>query len=100
MDTTSLESHLSRAASCLEESSVQSLLQELHSCEQQLVASRFIRRTDPTGAFRRVRVPEVEAALIHVSRALSLIESNPQNPDEARDSINNARMELSHAVAV
>jgi hypothetical protein len=100
MDTTSLESHLNRAASCLEESSVQSVLQELHSCEQQLVASRFIRRADASGALRRVRVPEVEAALIHVSRALSLIETNPQRSEEVLDSINHARMELAHAAVI
>jgi hypothetical protein len=100
MEIASLDSHLSRAASRLGERSVQDVVQELHTCEQQLVARRFIRKTDTTGALRRVRVPEVEAALIHVSRALSLISSNPPHPEEALDSINCARLELSHTTSV
>jgi hypothetical protein len=100
MDTEQLDYRLTRAASHLAQQSVKEVVQDLHTCEQQLVAHRFARRVDTAGNSTRVRVLEVEAALIHVSRALSLIESDTPDTELAMESINHARVELSHASAV
>ena len=100
MDTEQLDYRLTRAASHLAQQSVEGVVQDLHTCEQQLVAHRFARRRDTAGNLTRVRVLEVEAALIHVSRALSLIASETPDTELAMESINYARVELSHANAV
>ncbi len=97
METEIVETLLSRIASCLDDdpSKALSLLQ---SCEQQLVTNRFAKAFARDGRAIRVRVPAVDAALIDVSRALSLIH-NSASAAQIRESVEHAMGELSPAAA-
>jgi len=97
MDTSLLETSLSAAASRLQgtaggEIPTRELIQELHVCEQELVARRFVRQRDQFGSVRVLRVPGIESALIHVSQALTDLEG--RSVDEARSNIKDAIEDL------
>jgi hypothetical protein len=96
METESLDSHLSKAVSCLDSANYQELVADLRFCEQALVAKRFARATGPGGAAVRVRVPAADAALIHVTRALTLIGPDQVRLEELKQSIESARTEVAH----
>jgi hypothetical protein len=100
MEIAVMESHLIRAVSCLESdqagSKLSEVLAELRCCEQALVAKRFVRSNRADGSSVRVRVPAVDAALIHVSRALSLVGADRMQLDLALESIEHARTEVAH----
>lgn len=96
METESLESHLSKAASCLESANFTEMIADLRYCERALVAKRFARATGPGGAAVRVRVPAADAALIHVTRALTLSGPGQVQLDEVKQSIASARSEVAH----
>jgi hypothetical protein len=100
MDKDVVDSHLTRAVACLDSGSLETKLrevvEELRFCESALVANRFVRSKGANGVVIRVRVAAVDAALIHVSRALSLMGSSAPNLKEARDCIESARMEVAH----
>jgi hypothetical protein len=96
METESLDSHLSKAVSCLDSANFQEVVADLRYCEQALVAKRFARATGPGGAAVRVRVPAVDAALIHVTRALTLIGPDQVRLEEVKQSIESARSEVAH----
>jgi hypothetical protein len=96
METESLDSHLSRAASCLDSANFQAVIADLRFCEQALVAKRFARATGPGGAAVRVRVPAADAALIHVTRAITLINPEHTQLEEIKQSIESARSEVAH----
>ena len=77
---------------------VQDVLSELCSCERELVAHRFARSTAADGRPIWVRVPGVDAALIHLSRALSLVRDG-SDVELARESVEQAREEVAHIPA-
>ena len=82
MDTEVMESRLTKVCSFftthVEGTNVQDVVNELRSCERELVAHRFARAKASDGRPIRVRVPAVDAALIHVSRALSRVRDGSQ----------------------
>ena len=97
MDTSVLEANLSEAASRLRVAADsglpnKELIQKLHSCEQELVSRRFVRRRDQFGGTRVSRVPEIESALIHVSQALTDLRG--ESIDHARSNIEDALTDL------
>jgi hypothetical protein len=97
MDTSLLETSLSSAASRLhgtagDEIPTRELIQELHVCEQELVAKRFVRQRDQFGSIRVLRVPGIESALIHVSQALNDLKGS--SVDGARSNIEDAIEDL------
>jgi hypothetical protein len=97
MDTSLLETSLSSAASRLhgtagDEIPTRELIQELHVCEQELVAKRFVRQRDQFGSIRVLRVPGIESALIHVSQALTDLKGS--SVDGARSNIEDAIEDL------
>lgn len=98
-----MESHLTKVASFFEShtegTSVQDVMNELRSCERELVARRFARSTAADGRAIRVRVPAVDAALIHVCRAMSLM-GDENHKAQARESVEHARQEVAHIGAV
>jgi hypothetical protein len=100
MDKDAVDSHLTRAAACLDSGSLKTnlreIVDELRFCENALVANRFVRSKAANGVVIRVRVAAVDAALIYVSRALSLMGSSVPNLEEARGCIESARMEVAH----
>jgi hypothetical protein len=77
---------------------LQEVVNELRSCERELVSRRFARSTASDGRSIRVRVPAVDAALIHVSRALSLI-GDDSHLEQAKESVEQAREEVAHISA-
>ncbi len=77
---------------------VQDVVNLLRSCERELVAHRFARTKAPDGRPIRVRVPAIDAALIHVSRAISLVRDGC-HVEQARESIEQAREEITHIPA-
>lgn len=96
-----MESRLNRVSSFLshaEATTVQDVVNDLRSCERELVAHRFARTRAADGRPIRVRVPAIDAALIHVSRALSLVRDGSQI-EQARESIEQAREEITHIPA-
>lgn len=97
-----MESHLTKVASFFESQAVgtdvQEAMNELRSCERELVARRFARSTTSDGRAIRVRVPAVDAALIHVCRAMSLM--GEDHLAQARESVEHAREEVAHIAAV
>jgi hypothetical protein len=102
MDTSLLETSLSAAASRLQgtagdEIPTRELIQELHVCEQELVAKRFIRQRDQFGGVRVLRVPGIESALIHVSQALSDLQGS--SVEDARSNIKDALEDLATVAA-
>ncbi len=99
MDLDVVDVHLSKAASLLGEVETKEMparesIDELQFCEKQLVAGRFTRRTNAGGYVVTVKVPGVDAALIHITRAISLIGEG--SPAKARATIKEAREEVSH----
>jgi len=102
MDTEVMESRLTKVCSFfttdVEGTNVQDVVNELRSCERELVAHRFARATASDGRPIRVRIPAVDAALIHVSRALSLVRDGSQ-VEQARASVEQAREEVAHIPA-
>lgn len=97
MDTSVLEAHLSEAASRLRvvvsnELPNKELIQQLHSCEQELVSKRFVRQRDQFGSVRVLRIPGIESALIHVSQALTDLRG--ESIDDARTNIEEALTDL------
>jgi hypothetical protein len=74
---------------------LQEVVNELRSCESELVSRRFARSTASDGRAIRVRVPAVDAALIHVSRALSLM-GDGSHLEQAKESVEHAREEVAH----
>jgi hypothetical protein len=97
MDTSLLETSLSAAASRLQGSAgdeipTRELIQELHVCEKELVARRFVRQRDQFGSIRMLRIPGIESALIHVSQAL--VDLRDSSVDHARTNINDAIEDL------
>ena len=80
MDTTALETELSKAARWLQnrdENAVPTnrLIGSLQACEQTLADSRFVRRRDETsGRTITIRIAGIESALIHVSQAIVSLE--------------------------
>lgn len=103
MDTELLEARLTKAASFLDSdalgSNFEDVVNELRRCEIDLVANRFVRAKAADGRPIRKKVPEVDAALIYVSRALSLVGDESQIA-EARESVEHARDEVAHLSAV
>jgi hypothetical protein len=103
MDTELLEARLTKAASFLDSHALGSdfgdVVKELRRCESDLVANRFVRAEAADGRTIRKKVPEVDAALIYVSRALSLV-GDEAHVAEARESVENAREEVAHLSAV
>jgi hypothetical protein len=103
MDTEVMASHLTKVAfffeSQTEGTHVQEVMNELRSCERELVARRFARSTAADGRAIRVRVPAVDAALIHVTRAMSLM-GDTSHLQQARESVEHAREEVAHIAAV
>jgi hypothetical protein len=101
MEIEVMESHLTRVASFFESqaegTSVQEAINELRSCESELVARRFARAIAADGRAIRVRVPAVDAALIHVCRAMSLM--GDSHLAQARESVEHAREEVAHIAA-
>ena len=97
-----MESHLTRVASFFESQAegtkLQDVMDELRSCERELVARRFARATAADGRPIRVRVPAVDAALIHVCRAMSLM-GDSSRLSQVRESIEHAREEVAHIPA-
>ena len=73
----------------------QEVMKELRSCESELVSRRFARSTASDGRSIRVRVPAADAALIHVSRALSLM-GDDSHLEQAKESVEHAREEVAH----
>jgi hypothetical protein len=97
MDTSILETSLSAAASRLQgtagdEIPTSELIQELHVCEQELVAKRFVRQRDQYGSLRMLRIPGIESALIHVSQALTDLQGH--SVADARTNIEDAIEDL------
>lgn len=86
---------MSEAASLLQNRDEQAVpknrvISSLHSCEQQLAHSRFVRRRDEaSGRTITIRVAGVESALIHVSQALVSLEK-PGSLDVALENIEGA----------
>jgi hypothetical protein len=74
---------------------IQEAMKELRSCERELVSRRFARATAMDGSPIRVRVPAVDAALIYVSRAISLI-GDEGHFEEAKENVEQAREEVAH----
>ena len=68
------------------------IIEDLHMCEQELVAKRFVRQRDQSGSVRAIRVPGIESALIHVSQALS--DLKVRSVDDARSNIEGAIEDL------
>jgi hypothetical protein len=103
MDTEVMESRLTMAASRLDShatgTSVDDVVIELRSCESELVAHRFARSTARDGRSIRVKIPGVDAALIHVTRALSFM-GDDSHLKQARESVENAREEVANLAAV
>ena len=102
MDTSLLETSLSAAVSRLQETAgddipTRELVQQLHICEKELVAKRFVRRRDQFGSVRVLRVPGIESALIHVSQALTDLEE--RSVDDARVNIEGALEDLAGVTA-
>ncbi|MBS1874040.1 MAG: hypothetical protein JSU00_12565 [Acidobacteria bacterium] len=99
METELVEATLTRVASVLEchlaGTSFDDAVTGLRRCESELVTRRFKRTTAADGRSIRVRVPAADAALIHVSRALSLI-GDESHLDEAREVVAQAREEVAH----
>lgn len=93
METETVETLLTRIVSCLDENRSEAL-SLLQSCEQELVTNRFAKAVARDGRAIRVRVPAVDAALIDVSRALSLLRSSA-GVDEIRQTVEHAMFELS-----
>jgi hypothetical protein len=102
MDTDVIESRLTRVCSFFtthaDGTSIQDVVNELRTCERELVAHRFARSRAADGRPIRVRVAAVDAALIHVSRALTLVGDGAQ-AEEARVSVEHAREEIAHIPA-
>ena len=101
MDTSLLETSLSAAASRLEgtaggEIPTREIIENLHVCEQELVAKRFVRQRDQFGGVRVLRVPGIEAALIHVSQALT--DLKVRSVENARSNIEGAIEDLAAVV--
>lgn len=97
MDTSILETSLSAAASRLQgvagdEIPTSELIQELHVCEQELVAKRFVRQRDQFGSVRMLRIAGIESALIHVSQALT--DLKVRSVEDARSNIEGAIEDL------
>ncbi|MGA2181911.1 MAG: hypothetical protein ABSH47_02690 [Bryobacteraceae bacterium] len=97
MDTSLLETSLSAAASRLQRTAgdeipTRELIQELHVCEQELVAKRFVRQRDQFGSIRMLRIPGIESALIHVSQALTDLKD--RSVEDARSNIKDAIEDL------
>jgi len=102
MDTSLLETSLSAAVSRLQETAgddipARELIQQLHLCEKELVAKRFVRQRDQFGSVRVQRVPGIESALIHVSQALSDLEG--RSVEGARSNIEDAIEDLAGVTA-
>ena len=95
MDTTALETELSKAARWLQnrdENAVPTnqLIGSLQACEQTLADSRFVRRRDETsGRTITIRIAGIESALIHVSQAIVSLEK-PGAFDAALENIEGA----------
>jgi len=88
---------LSAAASRLQGAAVdeiptRELIQQLHVCEKELVAKRFVRQRDQSGSVRVLRIPGIESALIHVSQALTDLKDHSVN--DARTNIEDAIEDL------
>jgi len=66
-------------------------------CEKELVAKRFVRQRDQFGSLRVLRVPGIESALIHVSRALTDLEG--RSVEDARVNIEDALEDLAGVTA-
>jgi hypothetical protein len=95
MDTEAVDVHLSKAVSLLgvsdeRELPLQEVIDELHICERELVAGRFVRRNNSAGGRAVVRVPGVDSALIHIGRAMSLIDKGG-SAEEALHDLKEAR---------
>ena len=73
------------------------LIQQLHLCEKELVAKRFVRQRDQFGSVRVLRVPGIESALIHVSQALTDLEG--RSVEGARVNIEGALEDLAGVTA-
>ena len=103
MDTELLEARLTKAASFLDSDALganfEDVVKELRRCESDLVANRFVRAEAPDGRPIRKKVPEMDAALMYVSRALSLV-GDESHLEEARESLEHARDEVAHLSAV
>jgi len=102
MDTSLLETSLSAAVSRLQETAgddipTRELIQQLHVCETELVAKRFVRQRDQFGSVRVLRVPGIESALIHVSQALTDLEG--RSVEDARVNIEGALEDLAGVTA-
>src|SRR3974377_2323739 len=99
MDIEVIESRLTKVCSFFtahaDGTSVQDVVYELRSCESELVAHRFARAKAVDGRPIRVLVPAVDAALIYVSRALTLVQDGSQ-VEELRESVEHAREEIAH----
>ncbi len=98
-----MESRLTKAASRLNShalgTSVDDVVTELRSCESELVAHRFAHSTARDGRSIRVKVPGVDAALIHVTRALSFM-GDDAHLKQARESVEHAREEVANISVV
>ena len=94
-----MEARLTRVASFLDDhgagTSIEDVVKELRFCEGELVSRRFRRATAADGSPIRVKVMGADAALIHVTRALSLMQDE-SHLDQARASVEQAREEIAH----
>ncbi len=94
-----MESRLTQAASRLDSHAVgmsfDDVVSDLRSCENELVAHRFAHSTARDGRSIRVKVPGVDAALIHVTRALSFM-GDDAHLKQARESVQHARDEVAN----
>jgi hypothetical protein len=90
---------LTRVASFLDAdgagTSIEDVVKDLRFCEGELVSRRFRRATAADGSPIRVRVIGADAALIHVTRALSLVQDQT-HLDQAKASVEQAREEVAH----
>ena len=90
---------LTRVASFLDAhgtgTSIEDVVKELRFCEGELVTRRFRRATAPDGSPIRVRVIGADAALIHVTRAISLMHDQT-HLEQAKASVEQAREEVAH----
>ena len=99
MDTQLVEARLTRVASFLDDhgagTSIEDVVKDLRFCEGELVSRRFRRATAADGSPIRVRVIGADAALIHVTRAISQVQDQ-SHLDQARASVEQAREEVAH----
>ncbi len=91
---------LTRVASFLDAhgagTSVEDVVKDLRFCEGELVSRRFRRATAADGSPIRVRVMGADAALIHVTRALTLVQEDQSHLDQAKASVEQAIEEVAH----